>query len=89
MLGEENDIGVGGVRVGVCVLVGQLVLIWQKINPHRPSQPKSPSPPPRARLTFYPQRGGHLSRAQLILGPAHVVPLVSAAGVHNFQSVVP
>lgn len=52
VLGEENDIGVGGVRVGVCVLVGQLVLIWQKINPHRPSQPKAPPPPQGHGLPF-------------------------------------
>lgn len=53
VLGEENDIGVGGVRVGGSVYWWtQLVLIWQKINPHRPSQPKSPPHPQGHGLPF-------------------------------------
>lgn len=56
---------------------GRLVLIWQKIKARRAS------------LTFYPQYSSHLSRAQLILCTAHVVPLVRSAGVNNSQSVVP
>lgn len=56
---------------------GRLVLIWQKIKAFRAS------------LTFYPQYGSHLCRAQLILCPAHIVPLIRSAGVNNFQSVVP
>lgn len=56
---------------------GQLVLIWQKIKA------------PRASLTFYPQYGSHLCRAQLILCPAHIVSLICSAGVNNSQSVVP
>lgn len=55
---------------------GWLVLIWQKIKASGAS------------LTFYPQCGSHLCRAQLILCPAHVGPFIRSAGVNNFQSVV-
>lgn len=39
-------------------------------------------------LTFHPEHGGHLSRAERVHRQAHVVALVRTARVHDPQSVV-